>query len=173
MTQRLKKKYETARKHVPAPVLHKLPGAKAGILAFGSTESAVLEAQHDLAANHDLKADFMRVRAIPLTQDVRTFVETHEPVFVVEMNRDGQMAQLLTLEYPEHAMRLRSVAFEDGLPAAAGWIRTGILAKRGKSPAAGKPMKTASRLAKKPAARKTAVKRATTRQVAAAKPRRK
>jgi 2-oxoglutarate ferredoxin oxidoreductase subunit alpha len=162
MTQRLKKKYETARKYVPEPVLHKLPGARAGIIAFGSTEAAVLEAQHDLAANHDLKADFMRVRAVPFTQDVRKFVESHEPVFVVEMNRDGQMAQLLTLEFPEHAMRLRSVAFEDGLPAAASWIRTGILEKRGKGPAAaGKTKKTASRLVKKPAARRTAVKRTT------------
>ena len=173
MTQRLKRKYETARKFVPAPVLHKLPGAKAGIIAFGSTEAAVLEAQHDLAADHDLKADFMRVRAIPFTQDVRKFVETHEPVFVVEMNRDGQMAQLLTLEYPEHAMRFRSVAFEDGLPAAAGWIRTGILAKRGKVADGAKARKTASRPAKKPATRRTAAKQARTSRVAPAKPRRK
>jgi hypothetical protein len=133
----------------------------------------VLEAQHELAANHDLKADFLRVRAIPLTQDVRKFVESHEPVYVVEMNRDGQMAQLLTLEYPEHAMRFRSVAFEDGLPAAAGWIRTGILAKRGKVAAAGKSAKTASRPAKKAAARTPTARRATSRRVTAAKPRRK
>jgi 2-oxoglutarate ferredoxin oxidoreductase subunit alpha len=172
MTQRLKKKYETARKFVPAPVLHKLPGAKAGILAFGSTEAAVLEAQHDLAADHDLKADFMRIRAIPLTQDVRKFVESHEPVYVVEMNRDGQMAQLLTLEYPEHAMRFRSVAFEDGLPAAASWIRSGILAKRGKVSAAGRTTKTAVP-AKKTAVRRKAVKPVRTGRAAAAKPRRK
>jgi 2-oxoglutarate ferredoxin oxidoreductase subunit alpha len=176
MMERLKKKYETARNYVPAPVLHKLPGARAGILAFGSTESAVLEAQRDLAAGHGLKADFMRVRAIPFTEDVRKFVASHEPVFVVEMNRDGQMAQLLTLEYPEHAMRFRSVAFEDGLPAAAGWIRTGILEKRGKASTAGKATKTASRPAKKPAARPRALKpsaRGRTSRIGAAKPRRK
>jgi len=84
MTQRLKKKYETARKFVPAPVMHKLPGARAGIIAFGSTEAAVLEAQHQLAAEQGLKADFMRVRALPLVEAVDSFVESHEPVFVVE-----------------------------------------------------------------------------------------
>jgi 2-oxoglutarate ferredoxin oxidoreductase subunit alpha len=127
MMDRLKKKYATARRLVPAPVLHKVPGAKAGIIAFGSTEAAILEAQHQLAAEHDLPADFMRVRALPLTDAVTAFVAAHDPVFVVEMNRDGQMSQVLTLEYPQHATSFRSVAYEDGLPAAASWIRTGIL----------------------------------------------
>ncbi|MFH1183494.1 MAG: 2-oxoacid:acceptor oxidoreductase subunit alpha [Chloroflexota bacterium] len=131
MMERLKEKYETARKHVPAPVVHKLAGAKAGILAFGSTEAAVLEAQHQLAAEHGLKTDFMRVRALPFTDSVKEFISAHAPVFVVEMNRDGQLAQLLKIEYPEHATALRSVAYGDGLPAAASWIREGILAQRG------------------------------------------
>jgi len=129
MMQRLKKKYEMARKYVPAPVVHKLPGAKVGIIAFGSTEAAVLEAQHQLAVEHDLRTDFMRVRALPLTNAVRAFVAAHDPVYVVEMNRDGQMAQVLTLEYAEYATKIRSVAYEDGLPAAAKWMREGILAR--------------------------------------------
>ena len=81
-------------------MLHKLPGATAGIIAFGSTEAAVLEAQHQLAADHGLKADFLRVRALPFTEDVTDFIQKHDPVYVVEMNRDGQMAQLLHIEYP-------------------------------------------------------------------------
>ncbi len=43
MMDRLKKKYKTARKYVPAPVLHAMDGASVGIIAFGSTEAAVLE----------------------------------------------------------------------------------------------------------------------------------
>ena len=58
-------------------------------------------------------------------------VKAHDPVYVVEMNRDGQLAQILTVEYPEYATRFQSVAFQDGLPAAARWVREGILAKRG------------------------------------------
>ena len=111
-------------------MLHKQTGANAGIVAFGSTEAAVLEAQDILRLEHDLPADFLRVRALPFTDAVREFVATHAPIFVVEMNRDGQLAQLLSIEYPEHATAFRSVAYQDGLPAAASWVRDGILAQQ-------------------------------------------
>ncbi len=129
MMDRLKRKYETARKHVPAPVLYAMDNASVGIIAFGSTEAAVQETQHQLAADHDMATDFMRVRALPFTEDVGTFIAEHEEVFVVEMNRDGQLCQLLTIEYPQYATKLKSVAFGDGLPASAKWVREGILAK--------------------------------------------
>src|SRR5574340_1063021 len=155
MMARLKHKYETARKFVPAPVLHKMTGATAGILAFGSTEAAVLEAQNQLAAEHGLKADFLRLRALPFTEDLRHFVEKYDVVYVVDMNRDGQMAQLLRLEYPEHATKLRSVAHGDGLPAAASWIREGILAQQSESRKVVKERKESA--AKSAPRRKTAV----------------
>ncbi len=41
--ERLKKKYETAKKYVPAPITHKVKGASVGIIGFGSTEAAILE----------------------------------------------------------------------------------------------------------------------------------
>ena len=85
------------------------------------------------------------------------FVQRHDQVFVVEMNRDGQMAQLLTLEYPLHAPALRSVAYEDGLPAAASWVLEGILAQRAASTSAGKAAKgngRRARAAQAPASRR-------------------
>jgi 2-oxoglutarate/2-oxoacid ferredoxin oxidoreductase subunit alpha len=124
---RLKLKYEAARNHVPRAVVYRQPKASAGIISFGSTEAAILEAQHQLSAEHDLRTDFLRVRALPFTEDVKQFVSQHDRIYVVEMNRDGQLAQLLKIEYPEHAAALRSVAFQDGLPAAARWVREGIL----------------------------------------------
>ncbi len=134
MMERLKKKYETARKYVPAPVVHSMKGAQAGIIAFGSTEAAVLEARHQLATDHALPTDFMRVRALPLTDAVREFVEKYEEIFVVEMNRDGQMCQLLTVQYPQYGYRLKPVALGDGLPASAKWVREGILAQHSAEP---------------------------------------
>jgi 2-oxoglutarate ferredoxin oxidoreductase subunit alpha len=134
MMDRLKLKYETARNHVPRAIVHLQPNASAGIISFGSTEAAILEAQHQLSTEHDLKTDFMRVRALPFTDDVKEFVADHERIYVVEMNRDGQMAQLLKIEYPERAAALRSVAFQDGLPAAAHWVREGILSLQGQAP---------------------------------------
>jgi 2-oxoglutarate ferredoxin oxidoreductase subunit alpha len=71
----------------------------------------------------------MRIRGIPFTEDVGKFIESHEQNFVVEMNRDGQMYQILLVEYPHLAGKLTSAAFNDGLPATAKWIKDSILVK--------------------------------------------
>jgi len=39
------------------------------------------------------------------------------------------MDQILKTEYPQYAIKFKSVAFGDGLPASAKWMREGILAK--------------------------------------------
>lgn len=127
--ERLKQKYETARKYVPAPVLHEKPGATVGVIGYGSTEAAILEAVHQLESEHGIRAEFLRLRAVPFTREVSDFVNKYEQIFVVEQNRDGQMKQILTVEYPEKAAAFRSVAHGDGLPAAARWVRQGILAQ--------------------------------------------
>ena len=69
----------------------------------------------------------MRIRGVPFTDEVRKFIESHEHNYVVEMNRDGQMYQLLLVEYPQLADKLISIAFNDGLPATARWVRESIL----------------------------------------------
>lgn len=126
---RLRKKQETAKHYVPAPVLHPMKGATVGILAYGSTEAAILEAQHQLNKDYGLKTDFLRIRAVPFTREVDTFLAKYDQVFVVEMNRDGQMAQILKTEYPQYAANFKSVAYGDGLPASAKWVREGIWEK--------------------------------------------
>lgn len=129
MMDRLKKKHQTARKYVPAPVLHPKPGATIGIIGYGSTEAAMLEAVHQLETQYGIKAEILRVRALPFTDEVTRFVNKYDQVFVVEMNRDGQMNQILTIEYPQRAPYFKSVAYGDGMPASAKWVREGILAK--------------------------------------------
>jgi 2-oxoglutarate/2-oxoacid ferredoxin oxidoreductase subunit alpha len=57
-----------------------------------------------------MPTDFLRLRAIPFASDVEEFIDEHERVYVVEMNRDGQLHQLLTIEYPNLATRLVSIA---------------------------------------------------------------
>ena len=88
----------------------------------------MLEAQYQLEKEDGLKADFLRVRAIPFNEEVTRYIEKYEQVFIVEMNRDGQMHQILLTEYPQFAMRFKSIAYQDGLPASAKWVRAGILA---------------------------------------------
>lgn len=162
MMERLRKKHETAKNYIPKPVLHSISGATVGILAFGSTENAVLEAQHNLAVNDGVKADFLRVRALPFTDEVTDFIAKYDQIFVVEMNRDGQMNQILLTEYPQFAMKFKSVAYHDGLPASAKWVSDGVLAKftvvesKKTKPAA---KKTAAKAAPKPKSKKEAVKK--------------
>ena len=134
--ERLKRKYETAKQFLPKPVVDETNGAKTGIIAYGSTESAINEARDQLAVDHGMKTNFMRVRSFPFTPEVDEFVRKHDQIFVVEMNRDGQLHQLLSLANPESATRLISVAYGDGMPASANWIRKGILAKLAVDPKA-------------------------------------
>jgi 2-oxoglutarate ferredoxin oxidoreductase subunit alpha len=125
---RLKKKFETARAYVPAPVIEKQAGARMGIIAFGSTLPAIQEARYQLN-EAGIPSDFMRVRAIPFTPEVRDFISQYERVYVVEQNRDGQLNQLLTLECPDLATRLISIAYTDGLPLTARLVREAILSR--------------------------------------------
>jgi len=126
LLERLKKKYMTARQYVPEPVVETRPGAQVGIIAFGSTEPAVREASFQLA-EQGLAADFLRLRAIPFSQQVGDFIHQHERIYVVEMNRDGQLHQLLSLEYLAQSHKLYSVAYTDGLPMTARFVSEAIL----------------------------------------------
>jgi 2-oxoglutarate/2-oxoacid ferredoxin oxidoreductase subunit alpha len=131
LLNRLKRKYDTARDLVPAPVIDTMPGAEVGIIAYGSTLNAVEEARQQLA-KQGISTDFLRLRAVPFNQQVRDFIHQHERCYVIEMNRDGQMHQLLTLEHPERAVNLISLAHTDGLSLTARRVRTAILAKEAK-----------------------------------------
>ena len=112
---RLAKKYETARSFMPPPVVDRVPGAEVGILAFGSSHWAIVEAR-DLLSADGLKTSYLLLKAVPFTKDVRSFIEAYDRVYVVEQNRDAQMMSLLTMEYPDLATKLRPILHYDGLP---------------------------------------------------------
>lgn len=118
---RLDRKFETARQMVPPPVADQVAGAEVAIIAYGTTWAAIDEARDRLAAN-GLKISFMRLRALPINDDVRQFVAQHERVYVVELNRDAQMHQILTVEMPNLATKLIPLAHLDGMPLAARWV---------------------------------------------------
>ena len=126
---RLKKKYVTAKQYVPKPVIDTAAGTTTGIIAFGSTDAAVKEARILLEKEKGLKTDYLRLRALPFTDEVRAFVETHDKIYVVEMNRDGQLYQQLIIAMPDLATKLVSACFGDGMPAAARRVIKEILAK--------------------------------------------
>jgi 2-oxoglutarate ferredoxin oxidoreductase subunit alpha len=125
MLKRLRKKFETARLLVPAPVIETTDGARFGIISFGSCDPAVREAR-DILAKQGVSSDYLRVRALPFTREVIEFIHRHETTYVVELNRDGQMYQLLNLEVPDCTARLISLAHLDGLPLSAEWVEESI-----------------------------------------------
>lgn len=116
LMDRLSRKYDTARKLVPAPLVTSTDGARVGIIAFGSSHEAVLESQHQLEQETGLKTSYLRLRALPFTAEVRAFVEAHDRVYVVDQNRDAQLKNLIVLELPDLSGKLRSVRHYNGLP---------------------------------------------------------
>ena len=119
--ERLARKFETARGLVPTPVAELVAGAEVGIVSFGSNHPAVVEARARLAGA-GLATSYLRLRALPLTDAVRDFVAAHRRVYVIEMNSDAQMCQLLRLHVPEHAPQILPANHSDGMPLTARWI---------------------------------------------------
>ncbi|MGH9570291.1 MAG: 2-oxoacid:acceptor oxidoreductase family protein, partial [Candidatus Angelobacter sp.] len=94
---RLARKFETARKFVPSPVKEITGTSRTGVIAYGTSHWAVIEAHDQLAKEYGVQVDYMRLRAYPFNQEVHEFVRNHERIYVVEQNRDGQMHELLKL----------------------------------------------------------------------------
>jgi 2-oxoglutarate ferredoxin oxidoreductase subunit alpha len=127
--QRLLKKFETAKKLVPAPVRRSAKQAtRFGALYYGSTAPAMSEALDQLEAD-GLHLDAMRVRGFPFPDEVIDFIRAHDHVFVVEQNRDGQLRALLTVEGNIDPAKLVPVLHYDGTPITARFIK-GAIGKR-------------------------------------------
>jgi 2-oxoglutarate ferredoxin oxidoreductase subunit alpha len=129
--RRLQKKFEAARKYVPEPILTGDGKADIGIIAFGSTEPAILEAI-DLLKAEDIKADYLRIRALPLLDEIREFIVSHERSYVVELNQSGQLYQILNTEYGGVFDKLVSLTMLNGLPLTAEWVFDMISSKEQK-----------------------------------------
>ncbi|HYA28270.1 MAG TPA: 2-oxoacid:acceptor oxidoreductase subunit alpha [Acidobacteriota bacterium] len=113
---RLKKKHDTARKFVPKPIIEKERGVRTGIICYGSSFEPVREARDRLKAR-GLRTNHMLIRALPLTSEVRDFLTEHDTIYLVEQNRDGQMAAIIKDEWPELGAKIVSVLIYNGLPA--------------------------------------------------------
>lgn len=124
--ERLARKYDSARLVLPAPEIQNSKNSRIGIISSGSADPAVQEARDQLLAA-DLPVDYLRVRAIPFSKEVHDFIQNHDQNYVVELNRDGQLHQLLSLDNPEYATKLVKVAHCDGLPLTARWIKEQVL----------------------------------------------
>jgi 2-oxoglutarate/2-oxoacid ferredoxin oxidoreductase subunit alpha len=129
---RLARKFESARAAVPKPVVETVAGAKIGIIGYGTSHWAITESRDQLREETDVKTSYFRLRAYPFTEELVTFIDAHERVYVVEQNRDAQLLQLLRLELtPDRITKLRSVLHYNGLPIDARSVTDDVLAQEG------------------------------------------
>jgi 2-oxoglutarate ferredoxin oxidoreductase subunit alpha len=131
--ERLNRKFETARSFVPRPEVSKGHNAKIGIIGYGTSHWGIAESRDQLRDEYGIETDYLRLRAYPFTREVHEFIEQHDPVYVVEQNRDAQMLTLLKLDLkPELIARLRSLAHITGLPLDARSITDEVTMMEGK-----------------------------------------
>ncbi|HTM57248.1 MAG TPA: 2-oxoacid:acceptor oxidoreductase subunit alpha [Candidatus Udaeobacter sp.] len=128
--ERLARKMETAKSLVPAPVVTEDTGAKIGLIAYGSTHWAMVEARDTLRAA-GLPSGYLLLKALPFNDDLVRFARRYDRLYVVEQNRDGQMADLIRLALGDLAPRVRSVRHFDGMPVDAVAISAPILELEG------------------------------------------
>ncbi len=130
--ERLSRKFENARKLVPAPVVVKDGTSRVGILAFGSTDFALRESLDQIKKELGKDVDYMRIRAYPFAHEIHDFVAAHDRVYVVEQNRDAQLATLLKIDLPaDQVVKLRSILHYNGLPIDARTITEEFATKEG------------------------------------------
>ena len=128
LMERLNRKFETARTLVPKPVVVQTGKSKVGLIAFGSSDFAVMESRDQLKKEYGVETDYLRIRAFPFTHEIHDFIDSHDRVYVVEQNRDAQMLSLLKLDLStEDVVKLRSVRHFNGLPIDARFITDALI----------------------------------------------
>jgi 2-oxoglutarate ferredoxin oxidoreductase subunit alpha len=114
--ERLKRKINGARDLLPAPIIREEKEKNIGIIFYGSMENTIVEID-DMLEETGLSVSTCRVRALPYHSEVKSFIQEHEKIIVLEINRDGQLFGILRKELPVHLLtKIQSVAYSDGLP---------------------------------------------------------
>ena len=127
--ERLLKKFATAAKLVPQPVIAAAAQKTShGVIYYGSTSPSMNEALDELE-RQGTHLDRLRVRAFPFAPSVKKFITEHESVFVIEQNRDGQLRSMLINELQIEPARLVPVLHYDGTPITARFIVNAIASR--------------------------------------------
>jgi 2-oxoglutarate ferredoxin oxidoreductase subunit alpha len=129
---RLARKHETAKSHVPPPVIEDAR-SEIGIIGYGTSHWAIEECRTQLEQEQGMKTGYMRLRAFPFPPEVEAFIARYKRVYLVEQNRDAQMRMLFRIELPAGATNhVRSVLHYNGLPIDARSLTDDILVQEGR-----------------------------------------
>src|SRR4051812_4672875 len=129
---RLNRKFETARKHVPKPLVQMNAKAKIGFIGYGTSDYAIEESRDQLREEMNVETAYFRLRGYPFNEELAAFIDGHDRIYVIEQNRDAQLLQLMKLELtPARQTKLRSVLHYNGLPIDARSITDDVLSQEG------------------------------------------
>ena len=129
---RLGRKFETARKYVPKPEVVD-EATEIGIIGYGTSHWAIDESRVQLERETGIKTAYLRLRAYPFTDELTKFIDRYKRIYIVEQNRDAQMAGLMRLELsPARIDKLRSVLHYNGLPIDARSVTDAVLVQEGR-----------------------------------------
>ena len=132
---RLLRKFESARKAVPKPIVSDSDGAEIGIIGYGTSHWAIEESREQLEREYGVKTGYLRLRSYPFTPELDAFLDRYPRVYLVEQNRDAQMFGLMRLDCtPERNARVRSVLHYSGLPIDARSVTDAIEMQEGLKP---------------------------------------
>jgi 2-oxoglutarate ferredoxin oxidoreductase subunit alpha len=115
VVDRLLVKWETAKNLVPKPAVSFSKNNEIGIISIGSCDDAIREAR-DIMKKQGQKMNYLRVKAFPFTKEVQKFLDAHKRIFVIEQNRDGQLAKLLISETGVESKKIKSIRLYNGIP---------------------------------------------------------
>lgn len=121
--QRLLVKWDTAKKVVPAAEIVS-QDCQVGVVYYGTSDYSSQEALDQLRQKQPI--DSMRIKAFPFGEEVKSFVENHEVLFVIEQNRDAQMKTLLVNELAMNPKKIIEILNIDGLPITAEFLSNEI-----------------------------------------------
>jgi len=124
--QRLNRKFVTAATLLPEPIIQiHAKSASVGLVFYGSTLEAIPEAVA-LLMEQGVKVNTMRVRGFPFGDQVLDFIDSHDRVFVIEQNRDGQLRTLLSTELTIDPAAMTPVLHYDGLAITGAFIADSV-----------------------------------------------
>ena len=123
---RISLKFKTALKYLPKPEFSSSKKHKRGLIYLGTTVSAIQEVLDSLHKK-GIYLDTMRLKAFPFHDCVKTFIDDHELVYVIEQNRDAQLKSLLKIECNANEAQMHSILSYNGVLITAQQIETEIL----------------------------------------------
>jgi 2-oxoglutarate ferredoxin oxidoreductase subunit alpha len=129
---RLLRKFETARRYVPGPVVIDDARAEIGLIGYGTSHWAIEESRDQLEREFGVHTGYLRLRAYPFTPELDAFLDRYSRIYMVEQNRDAQMLSLMRLDCtPARVAKIRSVLHYSGLPIDARSVTDGIEEQEG------------------------------------------